>query len=427
MMNSNLEEKFKNAFENYELPYNPQSWSDLNQKLDHNQTTPPPSKSTSLKWFGGAAIILAITSLVIYLNQKDVAPSNQQTVHLTDNQTKQADNQETASSTTESTQKKQQELENTVAPNKQDVQNTTTTFHSTPSNGNSTNELKQHQSTTSTDVQVANNNINPLDKFENNIQNQEQQNTNVSIIFPKINKLCQFEQLKIENENDQEILIVSPVGKQTMIAGHATKQIDLSNAGVYFLQIDGQKRVFQVLEAPQIDFIINEEIQYEKGIPSIPLECYSQGKSFEWSFEGSSIKQTGKHAAAHFYKRGIHDITLSVTNNDGCSNQLVKTVTIEEDYNLLAPTGFVVESADARKNKFIPFALTLRETTFKMMIIDPRTGELIFETESVEGWNGINNNTRELVKKGQVYAWKVILDNPMPGEKKEYSGVITRM
>ena len=63
-----------------------------------------------------------------------------------------------------------------------------------------------------------------------------------------------------------------------------------------------------------------------------------------------------------------------------------------------------------------------------MLIISPSTGETIFETTDLDKpWRGQNEKTEELVPENSDYIWKVILSNPVKGEKSEYKGRITRI
>lgn len=133
----------------------------------------------------------------------------------------------------------------------------------------------------------------------------------------------------------------------------------------------------------------------------------------------------------HFYTKGIHSVTLKIENNNGCWSEITKNISVESDYNLLAVTGFNPESSDSRNNTFLPFALleSERNVPFKMEIIDPRTGEVIFETQSAsQPWTGVNSKTNQMTPPNSTYIWRVILKEKAKGELKNiYQGTITRI
>jgi hypothetical protein len=90
--------------------------------------------------------------------------------------------------------------------------------------------------------------------------------------------------------------------------------------------------------------------------------------------------------------------------------------------------AFTPNSLDERNTSFMPYALTKRDAAFKMIIIDPSNGAVIFETMNVnQPWTGINKNTGEVVEGNKSYVWKVVLQNPENGESPEYMGTVVRL
>jgi hypothetical protein len=98
------------------------------------------------------------------------------------------------------------------------------------------------------------------------------------------------------------------------------------------------------------------------------------------------------------------------------------------DYNLLAVNAFNPQSTNSRNSSFMPYALTIRQTPFKLIVLDPDTGGLVFETSDADdAWDGIDRRDGKLVPGNKAYIWKVVLQNPVAGEKSEYRGTIVRM
>ena len=103
-------------------------------------------------------------------------------------------------------------------------------------------------------------------------------------------------------------------------------------------------------------------------------------------------------------------------------------VNIPTDYNLLAVNAFNPQSLDSRNSRFMPYALTIRQTPFKLIVLDPDNGGLIFEsTDENNAWDGIDRRDGKLVPGNKAYIWKVVIQHPVAGEKGEYRGTIVRM
>lgn len=434
-MKSNLDKKFKDAFEKYELPYNPQAWEALNGKLDALQATPKsPTGRNRFKWFGGAAVAIIATTAFIYTISTADKDVNDNTPHSTEKQTESissTDQKETNSTATvdnKNNQLTENSSEANNTPSTQETVSDTKALSNSTTNttqNNTANTANQKEATT---VQSNKQDIakTPTEAPSETIGSNDNNTTFINLLLD-LKDMCEGDVTTVKNKNASAITIIAPSGKELVVAAYQTIDFKPTESGVYTISSKDDDRTIIVKESPKLDFNINEELKYENGIPSIPCETYSEASNFIWNFEGCTTKQYGEKAAAHFYKRGDYKITLTAKNTDGCKGSVVKTVTIDENYNLLAPSGFMPKSDDARKNRFIPIALTLRNTEFKMTIFDPRTGNVVFETNSTEGWDGLDRNTRQLVDENKSFAWKVILAQPEPGEPKEYTGIVVRM
>ncbi len=427
-MKSNLEQNFKNAFDKYELPYNPDAWNALNDKLDQLKGSPSKSAPTNtFKWASGIGVALIAVSAIIYavVNSSSSQPAaGKKTAqnHDTSVAKQPASEEQQYSKDTHSSETVRTGTENITAQDNTGI-TTGTKQHTAEKylqDVPAQNRNKHEQTVPSTP------NERPLASFPivvNTPLREEQ------VYLPEINDICEGGVLPIANKNNVSIFIVSPNGKETEIKASSSVYYTANEAGTYVIQAKKAPVTssFTVKEAPKADFTIDLENQYENGIPSIPVQTHSEGNSFTWSFEGSPVKQTGTKAYAHFYKKGTHQVTLTSRNSNGCEASTTKSITIDKDYNLLAPTGFMPLSDDSRKNRFIPVALQHRDTEFKMYIIEPRKGSVIFETSSLEGWNGVDATTNQLVEENKSFIWKVILANPEPGEPREYKGIIMRL
>lgn len=418
-MKSNLEQNFKDAFEEYELPYNSSAWTALSDKLDKLQGAPTKAApSNHWKWISGVAVLAIITTTAI--------------VFTTSEDGKQTTNTSIAENKTP-----------TVEKTNSAVSTTATTTNSTQINTNETIATQSVDNSAKKNINLNNTpNIDVADKSnnENTTLDGMQQNTPIipfvnpldfvnkdKVYFPEIAEVCEGSVVAIPNKNKTTIILVSPSGKKTEIKASSSIYYTLTESGTYSFVAKNSSETasFNVKEAPKVDFTIDMSgIIYEDGIPSIALQALTEGSDLVWSFEGSAIKQRGTQAAAHFYKKGNHEVTLTSKGTNGCEASISKGITIENDYNLIATNSFKPDGINVR---FIPEALKHRNTEFRMYIIEPRSGAIIFETSSLEGWDGITTSTNQLVEENKSFIWKVVLANPEPEEKREYKGIVTRL
>lgn len=158
-------------------------------------------------------------------------------------------------------------------------------------------------------------------------------------------------------------------------------------------------------EAPEASFNVLKQ-EYENTVPSVHFENRSLGaRSYAWDFGdgGTSVVAHPDHV---YKKAGVYQVTLTVTNANGCLDHMEKTVRIDSDYDLLAPKRFS-PNADGSDDLFMPEALKTLGVKFHLSIFDSKTGELIYETSDVQRpWNGKMSNRGISCEPG-VYVWMV--------------------
>jgi hypothetical protein len=221
-----------------------------------------------------------------------------------------------------------------------------------------------------------------------------------------------------------------PNGNEWSTRANSAATIHPSQAGTYKIGYADRSEnfveegTFNVNNAPDADFeFVDLGEKYLNGLPTTEVKTLSPGVHHEWRY--GKITSTGTEAYPHFFTKGNHEITLIVTGSNGCKSSINKSVNIEEDYNLMAMTGFDPTDINPSNSTFIPYALKERDVEFTMIILDPNDGHLIYETsDASQGWDGIDRQTGQLVKFETSYIWKVTIANPAIGEKSEYAGVI---
>lgn len=417
-MKDNFENNIKESLNGFEVPYDAAAWSAMSKRLDQ---TMPTAGGSNLKWYlGGAATVAVIVTTALLWPSSDVEKSQHITSTSTEKVKEIEDQVHTSKGT--STQTTIKDASSIEAP----VKNT--------SNGTS-NLIAFDPAPTFYD-----NAIDHLNENDNSFMKEDEPVNSIfdpiiEMIAPSVHSvanICLNESTTINNTNKQELTVVGPNGITT-IKGNSSLQFTPDSEGIYNLgfMVNGifnSKESFVVKPLPKADFTIDETYNYENGVPSINLSTNSQGVAHTWTFEGQNGTTSGTETKAHFFYKGEYDIALTVTGSNSCKSTVSKSVQIDETYNLMAVNGFDPMSSDNRINSFIPRGLVERSADFRMIIIDPTDGAIIFETSDVSNpWRGLDKRNGQMVSSNKAYIWKVTLNNPLKGENPEYKGTIVRL
>lgn len=136
------------------------------------------------------------------------------------------------------------------------------------------------------------------------------------------------------------------------------------------------------------DEILFEDLSDERAI------------GWEWDF-GDGMTSQEQNPMHVFGKKGEFDVELIISDQYGCKESVVKTVSINRSYRLMVPTGFTPTAAENKT--FLPKHKGL--IRFELLIFNT-WGELIFRSEDLEteGWDGTLEGT--LVDSG-IYAYRI--------------------
>jgi hypothetical protein len=180
------------------------------------------------------------------------------------------------------------------------------------------------------------------------------------------------------------------------------------------------KETITVNALPYTDFTWT---QSDEIIPVVSfINLTDEGSNWNWNIRG--LKQSTQNEFEYtFRKAGQYVIDLSATNEFGCSKTSQKTIIIEQDYNLLAPTAFS-PNGDFKNDVFIPKALQIMDGVQFTMNIMSKSGERVYTTRNVnEPWDGVNMNDNTQLPAGSAYVWQVVLTNNN-GERELYEGQV---
>ena len=422
MMNKNIDELIKSALEGHEMPYDNNAWNSFEKKLNKPNA---PFKSFKFWFFGTSIIAVIIISSLLYFSSKQEEKSNKPVEQKTDVIEK-SNSQSTTSKKTKSEKTKgiqDEKISSNELEAKEDAKKETKTNLILPE----VNEVLAKEITK--DLKIDEEITTP--KKENSVITKKVTEPDV----PSFSNKCLGENLKVINTNDEGMTLIFPSGKKVSVAESATENIKLSEEGKYELLVNSKQKetynsFFSVFENPRASLLVEDELNYETGLPIIRGEVQTFEETINWKVDKvvSASSSKAKTAAFYFFKKGQFELEVIVSNEKGCSSIERKTIIISEDYNLLAVNAFDPLSGDSRKNTFMPYALSKRNSSFSLIIIDPDNGGIIFESSDYsKPWDGIDKRNGKIVSESKTFIWKVTLSSPEKNEKAVYKGTITRI
>lgn len=179
-------------------------------------------------------------------------------------------------------------------------------------------------------------------------------------------------------------------------------------------------------QAPQIS-LDADAISYVDGLPRIHIKAETNASRVIWNSEERLTNPQYNSADLLAFKAKTYTINVEGIL-DGCKESSRIKITANEDYNLLAVNAFNPQSRDERNATFMPYALTIRQTPFEMLIIDPDNGAIVYRTSDYQQpWDGIDMRSGQMVPSQKAYIWKVVLEQPLPKENSTYTGTIVRI
>ena len=417
-MKDGLENSFKEALNQFELPYDAQAWESLNKKLSAKKWY----QATQIKW--SAALIIAIGVAAYFV----LPTSAERSIKETHNKTA----------------KKETNSSSTVAPNQRKT--TPATTPSVVDNATNPKEIEPLMSPGFTPpVVVAEliphsiprilDQMDVLDITDQAIDNQEPTPAyNGQVAMIDFKNRCQGETLQLDADKRHERMI-NYAGKELHFSYNEAISLKLTEAGKVTLTANsgpyGQFEEFgsfYVSATPTLNINSDRTLNYEDGLPKMNVQAESSEGQITWHSTNILNTNTGKNVELLAFSKGYAIVEAQVTASNGCTAKEKEMIQIPSDYNLLAVNAFNTQSQDSRNSTFMPYALTIRQTPFKLIVLDPDNGGLVFESsDASNAWDGIDRRDGKLIPANKAYIWKVVIERPVQGENGEYRGTIVRM
>ena len=180
--------------------------------------------------------------------------------------------------------------------------------------------------------------------------------------------------------------------------------------------------IIHVAGFPHADFTFSpSEPENGEEVYFYNLSTGTNLTDFVWSFgDGhSSYVQDPSHAY-HLQESDLMTVHLTVTNSDGCSDDTIQIVPVEDNFAFFVPNSFTPNN-DGVNEVFLP---RVNDVVNYEFIIYSRDGELIFySTNPEEGWDGTFG---EKPAPQGVYVWKINFARiGTPDEMMSRGGTVT--
>ena len=180
--------------------------------------------------------------------------------------------------------------------------------------------------------------------------------------------------------------------------------------------------IIHVAGFPHADFTFSpSEPENGEEVYFYNLSTGTNLTDFVWSFgDGhSSYVQDPSHAY-HLQESDLMTVHLTVTNSDGCSDDTIQIVPVEDNFACFVPNSFTPNN-DGVNEVFLP---RVNDVVNYEFIIYSRDGELIFYTTNTEeGWDGTLDG--KPAPQG-VYVWKINFARiGTPDEMMSRGGTVT--
>lgn len=142
--------------------------------------------------------------------------------------------------------------------------------------------------------------------------------------------------------------------------------------------------------------------------------------SWVWAFgDANASGASTKNPFFEYPDTGNYEVSLTITNEFGCTATTTKIIRINPDHVIYIPNTFT-PNGDGKNDFFMPLGLGINSENYEFLIFD-RWGSLIFKsTDPINGWDGRANNGDQVAQQ-DTYVWKLSTADIF-GKKHRYAG-----
>ena len=145
---------------------------------------------------------------------------------------------------------------------------------------------------------------------------------------------------------------------------------------------------------------------------------------YNWTLDGSALVGTGNFSFSIDPPTvGDHIICLTATDTVGCSNDLCRTILVDDNLGVFIPNAFTPDG-DGDNDVFLPVVIGYAPETYSLNIFD-RWGKTVFSTSDAhEPWTGALKNAGDILPQA-VYVWRITARDRFSTDEREWFGTVT--
>jgi gliding motility-associated-like protein len=140
---------------------------------------------------------------------------------------------------------------------------------------------------------------------------------------------------------------------------------------------------------------------------------------WSWTFGDSLGSATINNPSFTFNEVGEYDITLIVNNQYQCTDTIIKTISVKNDYSFFIPKAFSPND-DGVNDVLEMYGFNF--SSFDIKIYN-RHGQLINEADKNPLWNGNDMNGNPMPS--GLYVYTIKMRETLNNKRHEYQGTIT--
>lgn len=142
--------------------------------------------------------------------------------------------------------------------------------------------------------------------------------------------------------------------------------------------------------------------------------------SWNWYFMNTAqYTSVEQNPSFPYTEPGTYPVALVVKSDKGCTDTIIKSVTVSEDFGIYIPNAFT-PNGDGLNDVFQPKGFGI--VKYELMVFD-RWGERLFTTRDfTEGWKGTNSAGKIL--KEDIYTWMITVTS-VYSKREEYTGHVS--
>ena len=213
--------------------------------------------------------------------------------------------------------------------------------------------------------------------------------------------------------------------------GAISNSINNLSPGNYCVTVnDGSCTVTSCVEVlnipgPTANFTVSPTLMTIEDASCVLTDQSIGAAAWNWNFGDGTAGSVIQNPSHIYLNTGSYEITLLVTDLNGCIDSITHPVMVKGVYLIYIPNAFT-PNGDGINDFFSPTGLNIDLSNFEMFIFD-RWGKQFYYTQAItKPWNGTLDNAYGIGHVVQdVYVYKILTRDLIDGAKHEYVGRVT--